>query len=251
MNSYVPRETAREHAFESIWANDINDVFADVAPYYDRANFFASLGLIDRLRRGFLATVDVSGAQRALDVCAGTNQIGIGLLEMKPSLEVHAADRSAAMQEVGRQRAEQRGFSIRSHICDVHRLPFPDAHFDIVTLQWASRHLRVIDVLCEVRRVLKPGGVFYHCDMLRPGNRIVEEVYCGYLSVCVTTIAFAFGSNEAAKKCRRYFVEAIRMFYSVKELSRLLVELGFVDVHGQSVLGGTVGYHRARKVANG
>ena len=37
------------------------------------------------------------------DVCAGTNAIGIAKRE--PTLGVHAMDRNAAMQAVGRQRA--------------------------------------------------------------------------------------------------------------------------------------------------
>jgi demethylmenaquinone methyltransferase/2-methoxy-6-polyprenyl-1,4-benzoquinol methylase len=243
----VLRETVRESRFESVWANDINDVFADVAPYYDRANFFATLGLIDRLRGRFVSTIDVRPGQMVLDVCAGTNVIGIDLLKKQPGLEVHAADRSAAMQEVGRTRAQRLGLNITSHLCDVHRLPFPDNHFDVVTLQWATRHLRVIDVVTEIKRVLKPGGYFYHCDMLRPANKLVEDIYCLYLTACVSTIALAFGSNDAAKKCRRYFVDAIRLFYSVEELSRLLTELGYSDVCGRSVLAGTVGFHQARK----
>jgi demethylmenaquinone methyltransferase/2-methoxy-6-polyprenyl-1,4-benzoquinol methylase len=246
-STYVLKETARESAFEAVWANDINDVFADVAPYYDRANIFATLGLIDRLRDRFVSTIDVRPGQKVLDVCAGTNAIGVGLLEKQSDLEIHAADRSVAMQEVGRARAQRLGFDIKSHICDVHRLPFPDNHFDVVTLQWATRHLRVIDVVSEIKRVLKPGGCFYHCDMLRPANKLVEDVYCLYLTACVSTIARAFGSNEAAKKCRRYFVDAIRLFYSVEELSRLLAELGYSDVRGRSVLAGTVGFHTARK----
>lgn len=252
MNStYVLKETVRETAFESVWANDINDVFADVAPYYDRANFFATLGLIDRLRNRFVSTIDVQPRHKVLDVCAGTNVIGIGLLEKQLDLDIHAVDRSAAMQDVGRARAERLGFNIKSHICDVHRLPFPDNHFDVVTLQWATRHLRVIDVFSEIERVLKPGGYFYHCDMLRPANKLVENVYYLYLTACVSTIATAFRSNEAAKKCRRYFVDAIRLFYSVDELSHLLTELGYADVHGRSVLAGTVGFHKARKSLSG
>lgn len=248
MNSrYVLKESVREDAFESVWDNDINDVFADVAPYYDRANAFATLGLIDRLRDRFVSTIEVGSRQKVLDVCAGTNAIGIGLLEKQPDLEVYAADRSAAMQEVGRTRAQRRGFNIKSHICDVHRLPFPDNHFDVVTLQWATRHLRVIDVVSEIKRVLKPGGYFYHCDMLRPANTLVENIYCLYLTACVSAISRAFGSGDAAKKCRRYFVDAIRLFYSVEELSQLLTELGYSQVYGRSILAGTVGFHKACK----
>jgi demethylmenaquinone methyltransferase/2-methoxy-6-polyprenyl-1,4-benzoquinol methylase len=244
---YISMEQAREQAFESIWAEDINAVFADVAKYYDRANVFATLGLLNSLRDRFLATIDVQPAQRVLDVCAGTNVIGIGLLQRQPTLDVYAIDRSASMQEVGRASARRHGFEIKSTICDVHTLPYPDHHFDIVTLQWATRHLRVMEVFSEIHRVLKLGGRFYHCDMLRPGNKLIEAAYYAYLKACVGLISSAFKSGAAALKCRVYFVDAIRLFYSTHELSLLLEELGFTEVKGTSVLGGTVGFHAARK----
>ena len=244
---YAERETARFRAFESIWKHELDAVFADVAPYYDRANVFATLGVLDWLRSRFLATVDVRPDDRVLDVCAGTNVIGIDLLKREPTLRVSAIDKSAAMQETGRLVARRLGLEIDSHIGDVHRLPFPDNTFDAVTLQWATRHLRVIDVFSEIRRVLKPGGWFYHCDMLRPANKLVEHAYCLYLTACVALISRAFGSGAAARRCRRYFTDAIRMFYSTEELSNLMVELGFENVVGESVLLGTVGFHKARK----
>lgn len=245
--SYIGRECARASAFERIWTQELDDVFADVAPYYDRANAFATLGLIDPLRRRFIAGIEVNPGGRVLDLCAGTNVIGIDLLRREPRLEVHAFDKSRAMQDVGASAAQAQGFAIKSHIGDAHRLPFPDDHFDVVTLQWATRHLRAGAALAEVRRVLKPGGRFYHCDMLRPANKLVEQLYYAYLTVCVAAISRAFGSAPAALRCRRYFVDAIRMFYSTAEFSRLLVDLGFTTVVGRSVLLGTVAFHSARK----
>src|SRR5689334_7445413 len=232
--TYLAQEQARERAFEDIWANDINAVFSDVARYCDRANVFASLGLLNMLRERFIATVVAEPGQRVLDVCAGTNVIGIDLLKRDPTLDVYAVDRSMAMQEVGRSCANRLGFQIKGAIADVHRLPFPDSHFDVVTLQWATRHLRVIDVFTEIRRVLKPGGRFYHCDMLRPANKIVEIAYYLYLHACVAIISTAFGSGPAALKCRKYFVDAIRMFYSTEQLSEILRELGYAHVAGTS-----------------
>jgi len=245
--SYAEKEGARSKAFEAIWAGLINDVFADVAKYYDRANVFATLGLLNPLRRGFIGTMAVRPGDRVLDVCAGTNVIGIDLLKREPTLEVHAIDRSRAMQEVGARSAAAQGVTIRSHIGDVHRLPFPDHHFDVVTLQFATRHLRAAQVLAEIHRVLKPGGRFYHCDMLRPANRLVEDAYCVYLKACVGLVSWAFRSAPAALACRRYFVDAIRLFYSTEEFSALLRAQGFTQVAGRSVLLGTVAYHRATK----
>lgn len=245
--SYIEKEDARRRAFDTIWSNEIDAVFADVAHYYDRANVYATLGLLTPLRRSFVSTIDVYPGERVLDVCAGTNVIGIDLLKREPTLEVHAIDRSRAMQEVGSQVAKQQGLHIRSYIGDANRLPFPDGYFDVVTLQWATRHLRVMEVLSEINRVLKPGGRFYHCDMLRPANRLVERAYYLYLTACVGMISWAFRSKAAALRCRRYFVDAIRLFYSTDEFSRLLSELGFYNVAGRSVLLGTVAFHKARK----
>jgi demethylmenaquinone methyltransferase/2-methoxy-6-polyprenyl-1,4-benzoquinol methylase len=247
-SSYDGRESARKEAFESVWNNDLNAVFSDVASYYDRANNYAALGFINRLRNRFINLIDVEPNQRVLDVCAGTNAIGIELLKREPNLDVYAVDRSVAMQEVGKERAQHHGFKVKSFISDVHRLPFPDNHFDVVTLQWATRHLRVITVFSEINRVLKPGGRFYHCDMLRPSNKVVEELYCLYLKACLYTTARVFGSGPASLKCKNYFVNAIRMFYSTNELSKLLSELGYSNIIGQSLLGGTVAFHKAHKV---
>ena len=239
------REIAREERFNVVWTQELNDVFADVAPYYDRANYIASLGLWGYFLRQFMNTVDIRPGERVLDVCAGTNAIGIALLKREPTLQVHAIDRSAAMQEVGRERAEAQGCRIQSVIDDVHTLPYADNSFDVATLQFASRHLRIRRVAAEIRRVLKPGGRFYHCDMLRPANRTVEKLYYAYLRFCLWFTGFLFRSGPAALNCKDYFIQALQMFYSAQELSDLLEDTGFRDVTSRTVFYGMLGFHRA------
>jgi len=247
MQQFLDREIIRKQEFENIWANKLDDVFADVAAYYDRVNIVASLGLLNRWRELFVATIDTRPGQKVLDVCAGTNVIGRALLHREPTLDVQAIDKSVAMQEVGQRLAKEKGFTIKSTIGDVHHLPFPDNHFDIVTLQWASRHLQIVDVFSEIHRVLKPAGYFYHCDMLRPKGRLVAELYYAYLSISVPVLAFVFRSGPAALDCRRYFIEAIRMFYSSEELSELLASIGFSNISKKDILGGMIGLHKACK----
>ena len=245
------RDSVREERFGVVWSEELNAVFADVAPYYDRANHVASLGLWNWFLRGFMKTIQVRPGQRVLDVCAGTNAVGIALLEREPTLEVHAIDRSAEMQEVGQRRAEAKGFHIASTIGDVHELPFPDNHFDLVTLQYASRHLRVKRVFAEILRVLVPGGRFHHSDMLRPANPRVERLYYAYLRFCLAFTGFLFRSGHAALNCKQYFIHALEMFYSAEELSAVLREIGYRDVAAETVLVGMLGFHRAAKPPRG
>jgi len=241
------REQTRSELFSKVWSLELNDVFADVASYYDRANVVASLGLWNRILRKFMGTIELHPNERNLDVCGGTNAVGIALLKREPTLKAHAMDRSAAMQEVGRQRAEALGFHINSTIGDVHSLPFPDNHFDVVTLQYASRHLRIREVFAEIHRVLKPGGRFHHCDMLRPANPIVKKLYYIYLRFCLTFTAVIFRSGPIANNCKQYFIDALDMFYSVEELSQVLQESKFRDVSAKTIMFGMIGFHRAVK----
>ena len=244
---FSTREDNREQQFKQVWVEELDDVFDDVARYYDRANHVASLGLWNWFRNRFISTIDVQSGQKVLDVCAGTNAIGIALLEKQSDLQVHAMDRSKAMQTVGQESARHLGMHIDSTIGDVHTLPFPDNHFDVVTLQYASRHLRIMDVCHEIRRVLKPGGHFYHCDMLRPANNIVECAYYAYLRLCLNFTALIFRSSSSAHGCKEYFINALRMFYSADELSDLFRDVGFEAVSSQTLLGGMIGFHRAMK----
>ncbi len=245
------REQIREERFRSVWTQELDAVFADVAPYYDRANNVASLGLWNRFLKVFMSTIEVKPGQRVLDVCAGTNAVGIALLQREPTLEVYGIDRSPEMQEVGRQRAEERGVYINRVIGDVHALPFPDRYFDVVTLQYASRHLRVDRVFSEIFRVLKPGGRFHHCDMLRPGNPAVEKLYFTYLRMSLAFTGFFFRSSPAALACKRYFIRTLAMFYTAHELSEVLETLGYRDISTRTIFTGMIGCHGASKPAEG
>ena len=241
------KEEARQNEFSGIWKSQLDAVFSDVAKNYDFASNLASLGMCDKWRDRFISSIDLKAGDKVLDVCAGTNAVGIRLLRRQPDAQVFAIDQSQAMQDVGAERARRLGMHIDSTIGDVHHLPYPDEFFDVITLQWASRHLRIVDVLSEVRRVLKPGGCFYHCDMLRPESQIVGALYSAYLKACVSTTARLFGCGPEARSCQDYFVRAVEMFYSSKEFTQLLLHLGFRDVSCQAAIGGTMACHKAAK----
>ena len=245
---FLGREEKRKHAFSGIWGDELHAVFKDVAPYYDVASNVASLGMCITWRGKFLSAVDLKPGDKVLDVCAGTNAVGIGLLKKQPAARITAIDRSQEMQDVGQQLARANGMEIESVVGDVHRLPFPDNSFDVATLQWASRHLQIVDVFSEIRRVLKPGGRFHHCDMLRPENPVVQTLYSTYLKGCVSATALIFGSGKEARSCRNYFVEAIELFYSSREITAMLEHVGFSPVTAQDAMGGVMAIHRATKI---
>lgn len=244
--SFDRREEHRRSLFSRTWEHLIPKVFEDVPKYYRSGNIIASLGLWELWVWQFVRTIELHPGFKVLDVCAGTNDIGLRLLKKQSGISVTAIDRSREMQEEGASRAAKCGVHIDSVIHDVHRLPFPDASFDAITLQAASRHLQLDKVLPEILRVLKPGGNFYHCDMLKPSSPVVEWFYLRFLRLSVAWTALIFGSTDASKNCGNYFKDAISHFYTPEELSEVFRLVGFSDVRcKKSIWGGMVGFHKS------
>jgi demethylmenaquinone methyltransferase / 2-methoxy-6-polyprenyl-1,4-benzoquinol methylase len=249
--SFQQREATRRTLFSTVWSELVPKVFSDVPRYYRGGNIVASLGLWELWVWQFVRTIELRPQYRVLDVCAGTNDVGVRMLKKMPGILVTAIDRSKEMQDEGQRRAKARGITIASVIRDVHTLDFPDDSFDVVTLQAASRHLQLDVVLPEILRVLKPGGVFYHCDMLKPSNTIVEWLYLRFLRASVFVTSLIFASTDASRLCVGYFADAIENFYTPEELSGVLRMVGFANVRcKKSIWAGMVGFHAAQKNPN-
>jgi demethylmenaquinone methyltransferase/2-methoxy-6-polyprenyl-1,4-benzoquinol methylase len=245
----LERENLRSLLFAETWRTLIPEVFRDVPTYYDRGNAVASLGSCSRWSKKFATAIGkhMPRGAKVLDVCSGMHDIPLRLLSIDPSLEIHAVDGSEHMTAEGQRRARERNLTIHARVCDAHVLPFPDSSFDAVTLQFASRHLEIIRVFKEINRVLKPGGIFCHNDMLRPESRIIEVPYLIYLRFSVWFTAKLFGSSADSMKCIGYFANAIRQFYTPSELAALLEGVGFTGIENRDFLTGIMSYHISRK----
>jgi ubiquinone/menaquinone biosynthesis C-methylase UbiE len=73
----------------------------------------------------------------------------------------HGVDLTDAAVATTRARLAEYGFSSRLQRVDAELLPFPDATFDLVYSWGVIHHAeRPAAVVAEIRRVLKPGGMF-------------------------------------------------------------------------------------------
>ena len=248
---FLKKEDLRSQLFGETWRTLIPEVFRDVPTYYDKGNAVASLGTCACWSSIFAQAVHrhLPPGAKVLDVCSGIHEVPLKLLALDPTLDIHAVDGSPHMTAEGQNRARERKLTIHAQVCDAHVLPFPDNSFDAVTLQFASRHLEIIRAFKEIHRVLKPGGIFCHDDMLRPSSRIVEIPYLAYLRFSVWFTAKLFDSSAESMKCVGYFADAIRYFYKPRELDELLKGLGFVDIESRSFLTGVMSYHISHKPA--
>ena len=110
----------------------------------------------------FLGLLGVDRDARILDLCCGQ---GRHVLEMARQgyRNVHGLDRSHYLITRARGIARKEGIAITLKEGDARKLPFPSDHFDVVTILGNSfgyfeTQQDDIQVLAEIRRVMKAGG---------------------------------------------------------------------------------------------
>jgi SAM-dependent methyltransferase len=139
----------------------ILDQFTRQAEPFATAPAIRDQEALDRLVR----LVDAGPDDTALDVACGP-----GLLACAFARVVRHAvglDLTPAMLEQARKTQEEQGLAnLTWQQGDVLALPFPDAHFSIVTSRFAFHHLLdPLAALREMKRVCKPGGRIVVADM--------------------------------------------------------------------------------------
>jgi SAM-dependent methyltransferase len=104
----------------------------------------------------------------ALDIATGAGHTAAAFAAHVA--HVIASDITAEMLDEARKLAAAKGLAnMEVAVADAEALPFPDAHFDLVTCRIAAHHFPDVPrFVAEVRRVLKPGGTFALVDNISP-----------------------------------------------------------------------------------
>lgn len=139
---------------------DAIELFAPLAPTYDRYARLLSVGQDPRWRRFLVSRLDVGPEHTVLDVATGTGAVAIELAR-RTGCRVVGLDQSREMLEAGRRRVADAGLDDRIELVEgtAERLPFADASFDGLTFTYL---LRYVDdpaaTIRELARVVRPGG---------------------------------------------------------------------------------------------
>jgi SAM-dependent methyltransferase len=131
-----------------------------------------------------------------LEVGCGGGQFAARVAEENPQARVLATDRSARFVEL----AAARGVPAR--MADIQQLPLEDGAFDVVASLWMLYHVPDLDRgLAEVRRVLRPGGLFV---AVTNGDEHTADLRREAGGGPVVT---AFSTENGAAALRRHFAE--------------------------------------------
>ena len=103
--------------------------------------------------------VDLHGAD-ALDIGAGSGGLAIALAERGARVAAIEPDETRRRWAVARIAGH--GVEVRLHASAAEALPFPDASFDLVTMDSVIEHVESpARSISEIARVLRPGGVVF------------------------------------------------------------------------------------------
>ena len=217
-------------------------VFSSVAERYDLMNDLMSAGM-HRLWKRF--TVEQSGlkpGQRVLDVAGGTADLARQFARrVGAGGEVVLTDINPAMLARGRDRLLDAGITAPAVLCDAERLPFPDRHFDCVSVAFGLRNMTHKDrALAEMVRVLRPGGRLLVLEFSRVWQPL-QKLYDAY-SFTVLPMLGKLVANDSASY--RYLAESIRVHPDQEQLKCLLEQAGLEQVEYFNLSAGVVALHR-------
>jgi demethylmenaquinone methyltransferase/2-methoxy-6-polyprenyl-1,4-benzoquinol methylase len=224
----------------------VRGVFDSVAARYDLMNDAMSLGL-HRLWKRFAASMaEVRPGARVLDVAGGTGDLARLLAERAmPGGEVWLTDINFAMLAIGRDRLLDAGHTLPVAQCDAQRLPFPDGHFDVVSIGFGLRNVgRKEDALREMCRVLRPGGRLLVLEFSRVWDPL-RPAYDWYSFSVLPRLGRWLAGDEASY---RYLAESIRTHPAQPELAGMMEQAGLERVEFFNLAGGVVALHRGYRL---
>ncbi|GGW82711.1 bifunctional demethylmenaquinone methyltransferase/2-methoxy-6-polyprenyl-1,4-benzoquinol methylase UbiE [Alteromonas halophila] len=229
-------------------ASLVANVFDSVAAKYDVMNDLMSMG-IHRLWKRY--TIDCANARpgnKVLDIAGGTGDLTAKFSRLVgPSGQVTLADINHSMLAVGRDKLRDQGLisNIDYVQADAEALPFPDNHFDIVTMAFGLRNVtEKQNALNSIYRVLKPGGRLLVLEFSKPTSEQLSKVYDAYSFHILPKMGqLVAGDSESYQ----YLAESIRMHPDQDTLKDMFEQAGFEQCDYHNLTGGIVALHRGYK----
>ncbi len=210
-------------------------MFDNIAPTYDKLNHIMSLN-IDRVwRRRVMRIVRRAKAHKIMDVATGTGDLAIAMAKRVDRTQILGVDLSEEMLAVARRKVEKQGLEERIMLAkgDAENLDMVSSEsIDAATVAFGVRNFENIERgLSEIYRTLKPGGKLVVLEFSMPKNRLVRWVYSQYAHRLLPRIG---GMISKDKKAYTYLPDSVEEFPAPERFAEILRGVGFKSVKTRS-----------------
>jgi len=222
----------------------VQQMFAAIAPSYDRINGLITFSLHHRWRQIAVRSLQLQPGDHVLDVCCGTGDF-LEPLRNAVGAEGHleGSDFCRPMLEIAQKKPHHRAHLSLADACD---LPYSSSRFDAVTVGWGIRNVPDIDQAHrEAFRVLKPGGRFVSLDTAQPRNPILRAVSRWISGTLIPWFGRRFGHE--ASRAYKYLPESTLLFKSRVEIQASMEAAGFRNVTTRDFFFGNICLWRGEK----
>lgn len=224
-------------------AKQVRKLFTDIAPYYDLLNHLCSVNIDKRWRRltvSKLVDVLAKPNAKALDICCGTADLCIELVQKAPTVGV---DFCHQMLVIGNKKVK--GQQITLVEGDAMSLPFADNGFEAITCAFGLRNLADTKLgLAEFYRLLKPGGRVAILELSHPVIPIFREIFLFYFNRVLPLIG---GAISGSLNAYSYLPASVAKFPNQKRLAEMMQEVGYKNVNYINLTGGIAALHLGDK----
>ena len=221
----------------------VHQVFESISSQYDRMNSVISLQLHKVWRKDVMKMMNVQAGDSSLDVCCGTADWTIALGQAAgQDGRTEGLDFSQNMLKVGQVKLKEKQLEyIQLHHGNAMELPFEDNQFDYVTIGFGLRNVPdYLQVLKEMERVAKPGGMIVCLETSNPTLPVYKQVYQLYFRHLMPLAGRIFARSH---KEYSWLQESTQTFPSKEELAKLFKEAGLSKVKYKSYSGGAAAVH--------
>lgn len=205
----------------------VRQMFDDISHRYDLLNRLLSFGIDRRWRRFAVSQLSIPKNGRVLDIATGTCDVALEVAaQTDPSVTIVGEDFTQGMLVQGQVKlnGSEHGSRITLVNAPCEEIPHPDATFDAITIAFGIRN--VVDRqagLCEMFRVLKPGGRAVILEFSNPRSKLFRQLYYFYFQKILPTI----GGLISKRSAYQYLPDSVIEFPSQEEFSQMMGTAGF------------------------
>ena len=227
------QELIRPYNKEERKSVQVERMFNNIAPAYDKLNHTLSLG-IDRLwRNKAIDLLKSYSPKQILDIATGTGDFAILAAKRLKPTRIIGADISEEMMEVARRKVNQQRLErvISFQHEDCMQLSFADGTFDAVTVAYGARNFENLDTgLKEICRVLRPGGHLLLLELASPKSYPMKQLFWIYSHFIIPILGLIFSRDVKAYK---YLTDSVQAFPQGEVMERIIRKNGFRQVRWQ------------------